>query len=111
MLQQELSRLQEIFQKVDPDVADLMEGMIQNAAFLKAETFELRRQMEEAGGMVDFHPTNPRIQRTSEASKQYLKIMNTYSVVAKTLSSALSKNVIEGDDEFDKFMQHSRDDN
>ncbi|MNC49750.1 hypothetical protein D3C75_989490 [compost metagenome] len=49
--------------------------------------------------MVEFHPTNPRMQRTPEAAKQYLKNVNSYSVIIKTLNGILSKNVLEEDDD------------
>jgi len=101
---QEQARLQEIFQKVDPDKANLVDGLIQDAAFLKAENSELRRQLEKTG-MVEFHPTNPRLQRTFEAARQYLKNINSYAVIVKTLNGVLMKDVIEGEDEFDKFLR------
>lgn len=104
VLQKERERLQEIFRKVDPDKADLVDGLIQDAAFLKAENAELRQQMEKTG-MVEFHPNNPRLQRTVEAAKQYLKNVNSYAVVIKTLNGVLMKDVIEGEDEFDKFLR------
>jgi len=104
VFQRERERLQEIFRKVNPDKADLVDGLIQDAAFLKAENAELRRQMEKTG-MVEFHPTNPSLQRTIEAAKQYLKNVNSYAVIVKTLNGVLMKDVVEDEDEFDKFLR------
>lgn len=109
ILKREETRLREIFQKVDPEKADLVDGLIQDAAFLKAENYELRRRMADTG-MVEFHPTNPRLQRTVEAAKQYLKNVNSYSVIVKTLNGVLMKDVIEDDDEFDKFLRERQGD-
>ena len=106
---QELAKLRDIFQKVDPEKAHIVDGLIQDAAFLKAENFELRKRMEGTG-MVEFHPTNPRLQRTVEAAKQYLKNVNSYSVIIKTLNGVLMKDVIEDEDEFDKFLRERQGD-
>ncbi|WP_274363724.1 hypothetical protein [Paenibacillus thermotolerans] len=102
--QKELAKLREVFAKVEPEKADLVDGLILDAAFLKAENHVLRQAMEKTG-MVEIHPTNPRLQRQVEAAKQYLKNVNSYAVVIKTLNGVLMKNVIEDDDEFDKFMR------
>lgn len=106
---QELSKLREIFQEVEPAKMKLVEGLIEDAAFLKAENSVLKESIERTG-MVKMHPTNPDLQKPLEAGKQYLKNINSYAVVIKTLNGVLSKNGFEGDDEFDKFMQQSRDD-
>jgi len=100
----ELARLREIFQKVDREKADMVDGLLQDAAFLKAENYELRTRLSKTG-MVEFHPENPRLQRTTEAAKQYLKNVNSYAVVVKTLNGVLMKNALEDDDEFDKFLR------
>lgn len=107
VFQNELARLREIFQKVEPEKAELVDGLIHDAAFLKAENHVLRERMAETG-MVEFHPTNPRLQRTVEAAKQYLKNVNSYAIIIKTLNGVLMKDVIEDEDEFDKFMREQR---
>jgi hypothetical protein len=94
----ELERLREIFQKVDPEKADLVDGLIRDAAFLKVENAELRRTLEVTG-MVKIHPNNPDLQKPVEASRQYLKNVNSYSVIIKTLNGILNKNMIEEDDD------------
>jgi hypothetical protein len=104
VLNKELAKLREIFKKIDPEKADLVDGLIEDAAFLKAENFELRTRMAITG-MVEFHPSNPRLQRTVEAAKQYLKNVNSYAVIVKTLNGVLMKDVIEDEDEFDKFLR------
>lgn len=98
----ELEKLREIFKDVDPSKAQLVEGLIEDAAFLKAENTELRARLAEIG-MIEFHPTNPKRQRQVEAAKQYLKNVNSYAVVIKTLNGVLSKNVLDPDDGMDDF--------
>ena len=98
----ELAKLREIFREVDPSKAQLVEGLIEDAAFLLAENTELRERMAKTG-MVEFNPANPKLQRTTEAAKQYLKNVNSYAVVIKTLNGVLSKNMLDPDDGMDEF--------
>lgn len=98
----ELEKLIEIFKEVDTAKAGLVQGLIEDAAFLKAENYELRKTISVTG-MVKFHPQHPEIQKPIEAAKQYLKNVNAYAVVIKTLNGVLSKNLIEPDDDLDEF--------
>lgn len=98
----EHSKLLEIFQDVDESKRKLVEGLIEDAAFLKAENHELKLTLSELG-MVTFHPTQKHLQKPIEAAKQYLKNVNSYSVIIKTLNGVLSKNVIEDDDDLSDF--------
>ncbi|MFK7692868.1 hypothetical protein [Paenibacillus sp. HJGM_3] len=103
----ELAKLEEIFREVDPAQAKLVEGLIKDAAFLAADNHVLREAIDKTG-TVQIHPTNPNLQRTTEAAKQYLKNLNSYAVVIKTLNGVLSKNGFEGEDDFEEFMRESR---
>jgi len=105
--QREQAKLVEIFAEVDPAKGKLVEGLIAEAAFLASENFVLRAVLEKTG-TVQIHPANPLLQRPVEAAKQYLKNLNSYAVVIKTLNGVLMKNVIDEDDEFDKFMREQR---
>lgn len=100
--QKELVKLTEIFREVDPSKAKLVEGLIEDAAFLKAENFILKQQISVTG-MVKVHPLHQDIQKPIETAKQYLKNINSYSVVIKALNGVLSKGIIEEDEELDEF--------
>lgn len=100
--QKELAKLTEIFREVDPAKAKLVEGLIEDAAFLKAENYVLRREITKTG-MVKIHPQHPDIQKPIETAKQYLKNVNSYSVVIKALNGVLSKGSIEEDDDLNEF--------
>lgn len=103
----ELAKLNEIFADVDPTKAKLVEGLVEDAAFLKAENHILRESISVTG-MVKINPKNQFQQLPIETAKQYLKNVNSYAVVIKTLNGVLSKNLLEEDDEFDKFMRDKR---
>ena len=54
----ELEKLQEIFQKVDPDKQKLVEKLLCDAAFLSEQNDELRKSITQTG-MVKFLPPTP----------------------------------------------------
>jgi len=99
----ELNKLTEIFAEIESDKKGLINGLIHDAAFLYAENKQLRELINETG-TVRVHPTQKELQKPSQAAQQYLKNVNTYAVVIKTLNTVLSKNFIEDDDEFDKWV-------
>ncbi len=100
--QKELIKLTEIFAEVEPAKTKLVQGLIEDAAFLKAENQELRDTIAITG-MVKIHPDHPELQKPVEAARQYLKNVNSYAVVIKTLNGVLNKSAIEEDDELSEF--------
>ncbi|HBV97768.1 MAG: hypothetical protein JL50_02995 [Peptococcaceae bacterium BICA1-7] len=100
--QKELEKLTEIFEDVEPAKRKLVQGLIEDAAFLKAENFVLRQSIAVTG-MVKVHPQHPEIQKPIEAAKHYLKNVNSYAVVIKTLNGVLNKSGIEEEDELSEF--------
>ena len=94
----ELERLREIFARVDPEKSELVDGLLRDAAFLKTENARLRVVLEQTG-TVKVHPSNPNLQKPVEAARQYLKNVNTYSVIIKTLNGILNKSGIDEDDD------------
>jgi len=98
----ELIKLNEIFKEVEESKRILVEGLIEDAAFLKAENYALKQILKDTG-MVKIHPQYREIQKPIEAARQYLKNVNSYAVVIKALNSVLSKNIIENDDELEEF--------
>lgn len=93
----EIEKLTEIFNNVDESKRKLVEGLIQDAAFLKTENQELKNLLKETG-MIKIHPTNKGLQKQVPAAKQYLQNLNSYAIVIRTLNSVLSKDLIEEDD-------------
>ena len=93
----ELAKLTALFQEVEPAKRQLVEGLIEDAAFLFTENWELRQGLQQTG-MVKVHPQHPEMQKPIEAARQYLRNANSYAVVIKTLNGVLSKNLL-GDEE------------
>src|SRR5690625_1220876 len=102
IFQKEHEKLTEIFQDVEESKRQLVEGLIDDASFLKAENHVLKINLKETG-MVNVHPSNKQLQKPIESARQYLKNVNSYAVIIKTLNGVLSKNMIEDDDDLDEF--------
>lgn len=102
--QKELVKLQELFKDIDPAKAKLAQGMIEDAAFLYAQNTALKESIVETG-MIKIHPQHKDIQKPVETGKQYLKNVNSYAVIIKTLNSILQKNGLDDEDEFDAYVK------
>ncbi len=98
----ELTKIQDIFKDVEETKRRLVEGLIEDAAFLRAENAVIKESLAKSG-MVKAHPQHPEIQKSTEAAKQYLKNVNSYAVVIKALNSVLSRNVIDDEYELSEF--------
>ncbi|KON86603.1 hypothetical protein AF332_07070 [Sporosarcina globispora] len=100
--QKEEEKLTEIFAEVEDSKRRLVEGLIEDAAFLKSENFALKETLSETG-MVNFHPQQKQMQKPVEAAKQYLKNVNSYAVIIRTLNGVLNKNILDDEDELSDF--------
>lgn len=102
VFKKEKSKLTDIFKDVEESKRKLVEGLIDDAAFLKSENYELKLLLQETG-MIKIHPSQRHLQKPTEAARQYLKNVNSYAVIIKTLNGVLSKNIIDDDDELSEF--------
>lgn len=103
-IQKEREKLAELFKDIEPAKAMLVDGLIEDAAFLRVQNARLKARLAETG-MVKIHPDYPDMQKPIEAARQYLRNVNSYAVVIKTLNGVLSKNVPDEEDEFDRFLK------
>ena len=100
--EQELSKLNEMFKEVDKNKKKLVEGLIQDAAFLYVKNDELRKLLNETG-FVKVHPEHKELQKSVPAAKEYRQNLNSYAVIIKTLSSILDKVETEDEDDMEEF--------
>jgi regulator of replication initiation timing len=103
--EQEKEKLNKLFENVEDDKKQLVQGLIEDAAFLYAENANLRDKMSKCGGMIKFHPDDPSLQKDTKAAGQYLRNVNSYATVIKALNSVLQKNVVEDEDAFMKWLK------
>lgn len=99
---QEYDRLKKIFCNIEESKSELVDNLIQQAAFMKVELDNLQNQIRRYGAV---QISSKGAQRQTESAKYYTKLINSYGTVIKTLNSILSKNVNEDDDAFDEFLK------
>lgn len=100
--EEELEKLTELFKEVDESNRKLVDGLIQDAAFLFAENYELKELLNKTG-MVKVHPEKPELQKPIPAADQYRKNLNSYSIVIKALNGVLQKKTDDDDDDLGEF--------
>jgi hypothetical protein len=98
----EYERLKSLFKSVDQTRAELVDNLLNEAAFMKVQLSNLRLQIKTHGA-IQF--SNKGGQRQTEAAKYYTKLVNSYGTIIKTLNNIIGKNIIDDDDEFDEFMK------
>lgn len=103
-IQKEFERLQEIFEKCDDPVKKVINGLLQETAFLSVELQEMRTILENTG-MIKIHPKDFTRQKALPISNEYRRTLNVYSLNIKVIASVL-KNVdgVE-DDAFLSWMK------
>lgn len=102
--QQEYVKLNEIFKDVEESKRKLVEGLIQETAFLKGELYDMKNILEETG-MIRVNPANKAMQKTMPIANEYRRTVNIYALNIKVLNSILMKDTIETDDPFDEWLK------
>lgn len=103
-IKRERQRLAVLFKKVDNGKKELVEKLLDQAAFIAIENEDLEAIMQETG-MIKVHPQNKSIQKQVPAAKEYRQNVNSYAVIIKTLNGILTKDGQEEDDPFDEFLK------
>jgi pimeloyl-CoA synthetase len=100
-VQIEYERLKMLFVSVEQSKSELVDNLINEAAFMKVQLESLQNQIRKYGAV---QISKKGAQRQTEAAKYYTKLVNAYGTVIKTLNTIMGKNIIDEDDEFDKFI-------
>ena len=101
-VQIEYERLRTLFSSVDPTKAELVDNLLNEAAFMRVQLENLQQQIRKYGAV---QISSKGTQRQTEAAKYYTKLVNSYGNVIKTLNTIMGKNMIDDNDEFDEFMK------
>ncbi|WP_408610355.1 hypothetical protein [Cellulosilyticum lentocellum] len=104
VFEQELEKLIEIFKDVEESKQKLVQGLLQETAYLKSELFVMHQVLDEVG-MIKVHPTDKTKQKTLPIANEYRRTANIYALNIKTLNGILGKDTMEGEDPFDKWLQ------
>ena len=104
MIDKEYRRIRSLFSSVDETKTELVDNLIQQAAFMKVELSKLQDQIRNHGAI---QISSKGAQRQTEAAKYYTKLVNSYGTVIKTLNTILGTQVNDGDDAFDEFLKRA----
>lgn len=98
----ELATWRDLFQATDPDTRRAAEGLIERAAFIRSQCWQLE-QILDVSGAVKVHPEHPDLQRTVPAAKEHRGYCDTYANVVNKLNQLRLRNVLEEEDDLDEF--------
>lgn len=85
--------LLDAFKDIDESKNTLVSQIIDEIVFLEGQLIGLKQYP-----FIQVNPKNPAMQKQTEASKQYVKLSQSYLQSVKVLSSCLGKNTLEEDD-------------
>lgn len=80
-----------LFDKVDSK--DLLVKSVDDLLFLEEQLEALRKVPH-----IKYHPTNPTLQKRTEAGKLYKEYLQQYNTLVRNLSAVLHKNDVDVDE-------------
>ncbi len=103
----ELTRLKKVFKDLPEDKRKIVDGLIQEAAFMRATLEETRGIIDREGVIELFEQGVQRFLREHPATKVYASLVNRYSAVIKQLIDLLpdNKGADNGADELMEFVK------
>ena len=103
-IQEEVKRLESVFEDVDADKREAALGLIEEAAFMRITLQDLKEEINEKG-TVDIMPQGEySIRRQSPEVQTYNTMIQRYNTTYKELFNLLPKEVASDiDEEFENF--------
>lgn len=98
-MDERLSELQAIFEKVDADKAAVVRPLLPQVVFLEQRLNDLKDLPH-----LRTHPKNPARQEITAAGKQYKELMQSYLNAVKVLQTTLGRYAVEEQDAFDQWL-------
>lgn len=85
--------LEKIFSGCDPDVYNVIHPMIINLAYVEDQLDMLKTKP-----MIEFHPTNPMLQRTTPSAKLFKELLSQQKDIVRVLCGILGKSASSEED-------------
>ena len=103
-IEEEVERLNDIFEDVTPEKKKVAQGIIEEVAFMRITLQDLKEEINE-NGTIDIMPQGEySIRRQSPEVQTYNTMIQRYNTAYKELFNLLPKEVVSDiDDEFNKF--------
>lgn len=109
-IKKEMLRLKRILKDIDDNRKKSAEGLIQEAAFMRATLQELKQLVDENGPIDEMPQGDYTILREHPALKSYNTMIQRYNTVCKELINLLPKTERKvEDDGFDGFIESRTD--
>lgn len=93
-------KLREIFKDIDEGKREIVETLIEEAAFLEVQMSELKKYP-----FIKIHPQNPNLQKITAAGKQYREFLQTYTNIIDKLARIYSNEEIEEESPLRTFLK------
>ena len=106
VIKKEIKRLTELFQDLEENKKSAVEGLIQEAAFMRATLTELKDDINKNGPIDEMEQGDYSILRASPSVTTYNTMIQRYTMVMKEILNLFPKKeapTIE-DDGFDAFV-------
>ena len=105
LIKREVARLTNLFKDIERVRRLSTNGLIEEAAFMKATLLELKKEIDKAGPIDERPQGEYSILREHPALKSYNTMVQRYAAILKQLTDLLPKEVQkEVDDGFDDFL-------
>ncbi|MFJ8268522.1 hypothetical protein [Peribacillus asahii] len=106
-IKKEIKRLNDLFKDLEENKKSASEGLIQEAAFMRATLADLKEDINKNGVIDEMEQGDYSILRESPAVKTYNTMIQRYTTVMKELLSLFPKDVpVVEDDGFDAFVMN-----
>jgi hypothetical protein len=104
-IKKEINRLKRIYKNLEGKKKQVAEGLIQEAAFMRATLGELKDLIDKTGPVDKMQQGNYSILREHPAVKTYNTMIQRYSTIMKQLTDLLPKESPKvEDDGFEEFV-------
>lgn len=110
LVKREVARLTDLFKDIERNRRLSTNGLINEAAFMKATLQELKEQIDKAGPIDEMPQGEYSILREHPALKSYNTMVQRYAAVLKQLTDLLPKEIkVVEEDAFDEFINSRTD--
>lgn len=108
-IKREIAKLKKLLANLSPDKKRAAEGLIQEAAFMRATLGELRAIIDRDGPLDLFEQGDYAYNREHPAVKSYNTMIQRYSAVMKQLIELLpNESAKEANDELIEFVKRAK---
>ena len=98
----EIQRIKSLFPNADENKINALEGLIEQAAYLRIYLQGLNQQALKSG-LIEYHPDNAKIQRTLPISNEITRHSATLTSIMDKLMKYLAVDGDDWDDGLDEY--------